>query len=72
MFLLSILEYPEVNGCLEVGDNILAFMPLRQAEALRKRPLERSKEMVESTIGGHKDKDNFYVPQEEGERIIGL
>jgi len=60
-----------VNGGVERGDNILAFMPKAKAEALRAAPGIRSKEMVTSTFEKHKDNPDFYKPTDsEDERVI--
>jgi len=65
------------NGVIERGDNILAFIPRKIAEDMRKKPIQLSKEMVQSRIGAHAQNPNFYVPtdkSEEGEksRVVGI
>lgn len=37
------------NGSIERGDSILAFMTIKRAESIRKRPIELSRERVNST-----------------------
>lgn len=61
------------NGSIERGDNILAFMPRAKAEAMRQRPGDTSRQMLNSTIGKHKDDPNYYVPKDEEEdNVVGL
>lgn len=83
-FLVNRAYFPDLpnhlftaNGSIERGDNILAFIPKKLAEDMRKEPIEKSKDMVDSRIGAHKGNPNFYVPSdksEEGEssRVVGL
>lgn len=60
-----------VNGSIERGDNILAFMPKERAEMLRRAPGIRSTEIVTSTLDKHKNDPNFYKPTDsEDERVI--
>ena len=52
------------NGCIERGDAILGFMPLKQAEALREIPRQRSNERVKNLpIEKWKDGgESYYKP----------
>lgn len=56
------------NGSIERGDLILAFLPIKQAEALRNRPGEISREKVKSTLVQDLDRwkdtgdEKFYKP----------
>ena len=56
------------NGSIERGDLILAFLPKAQAELLRNRPGEISREKVKSTLVQNLDNwkdtgdDKFYKP----------
>lgn len=61
------------TGCIERGDNVLAFMPLKKAEALRKQPGELSKAIISSTFDKHKNHPDYYVPSDkEDKRVIGI
>jgi len=62
-----------VNGSIERGDNILAFMPKEKAEYLRKIPGQKSREVMQATFDKHKDDPNYYVPKdEESSEVIGI
>jgi hypothetical protein len=56
------------NGSIERGDLILAFLPIKQAEILRNRPGELSREKVKSTLVQDLDRwkdtgdEKFYKP----------
>lgn len=61
------------TGCMERGDNVLAFMPLKKAEELRKTPGELSRQIINSTLDKHKNNPDFYVPSDrEDKRVIGI
>lgn len=62
------------NGCVEVGDNLLLFMPVKQALALRALPGQLSTERVKGRITpgkrrgsvlmtGNPDDSRFYEPK---------
>ena len=54
-----------VNGSVERGTNILAFMPNERAQVLRDRPGQLSREKIKSTLDKHKDDPYFYTPKGE-------
>lgn len=61
------------TGCIEIEDNILAFMPLKKAEELRKKPGELSKVIISSTLDKHKNHPDYYVPKDpDDKRVIGI
>lgn len=61
------------TGLMERGDNVLAFMPLRKAQELRKAPGDLSRQIVEGTLNKHKDNPDFYVPSDsDDKRVVGL
>ena len=53
-----------VNGSIERGDTILAFMPVLKAEGLREEPGQKSIEAIKAMMGRHKDNPNYYAPDE--------
>lgn len=61
-----------VQGSIERGDCILAFIPKKLAEEIRKEPQERSKEMVDSLFNKHANDPNYYNPQgdDRGEKVV--
>jgi len=66
-----------VTGSIERGDLILGFMKANKAEKYRSDVILKSREMVKSRIGAHKNNPDFYVPRdksEEGDKsqVIGL
>lgn len=64
------------NGAIERGDNILAFIPRKIAEAMRLKASSASIQAVKSKLGAHKDNPNFYVPTETEDgkktKVVGL
>ena|SRR6185436_8783449 len=58
------------NGVMERGDNILAFMPKKMAEELRKIPGKLSKDRVENMIGRHSNNPNFYKPSDSEDKNV--
>jgi len=70
------------NGCIERGDAILAFMPKKQAERIRLRPAEISRERVNNTpvqdLRKWKDRgDRYYKPdlgaaEDDNEKVRGM
>ena len=62
-----------VNGSIERGDNILAFVTRQKAEYLRQKPGIESRQRLMATFDKHKDNPNFYTPKdEESEEVIGI
>lgn len=57
-------HYFTANGSIERGDNILAFIPNKRAEEIRREPARKSREMIDSTFGKHKGDPNFYKPKD--------
>lgn len=62
------------NGSIERGDNVLTFMSRKKAEALRQQPVDRAKQILNSTFEKHKDDPRYYVPKDEetGDRVVGI
>lgn len=66
-------HYYTVNGSIERGDTILAFMPQARANELRQVPGQLSNDRIKQQFDRHKDNPNFYVPKdEETEQVIGI
>ena len=62
-----------VNGSVERGDTILAFMPQTRAEELARVPGQRSSEIIKSQFEKHQGNPNFYVPKDDETReVIGI
>jgi len=61
-------ELPEhlfsVNGSIERGDTILAFMPVQKAEVLREEPGQQSIAAIQGLMEKHKNNPAFYAPEE--------
>lgn len=63
------------NGAVEVGDNILYFMPVKQALALRQAPGKRSLELIRSRMtrtkqgvmmAGATEDPRYFMPEGSG------
>ena len=63
-----------VSGACERGDNILAFIPKKKAEELRKIPGQKSNDMINAALNRHKGNPNFYVPKGDDDdgTVIGI
>jgi len=66
-----------VTGSVERGDMILGFMKSERAEKLRKAVRDKSRDMVQSRLGAHKNDPDYYVPKDKSEdgnssTVIGL
>lgn len=61
-----------INGAIERGDVILAFMPIAKAEAIRREPGQLSSNIIRSQLSKHKDDPRYYKPQdhETGDRVV--
>lgn len=92
-FLANRMHFPgapkelfSANGAVEIGDSVLAFMPVEKALRIRRYPSERSKRGLESRMTpsrrhpkrvlmtGNPDSGNFYEPdlsQDESEEGLG-
>lgn len=54
-----------VNGAIERGDSILAFMPIAKAEAIRNEPALASKAILNAQFEKHKDDPRYYTPKDD-------
>lgn len=62
-----------VNGSIERGDNILAFMPNERAKYLRSKPGDESRARIQGQLDKHKDNPNYYVPEDsESKEVVGI
>ena len=66
-----------VNGSIERGDAILAFIKREIAERMRREPSEKSHNMVQGTLGKHKDDSRYYSPDSgtsdrEGKDVVQI
>lgn len=62
-----------VNGTIERGDTILAYMSKARAEKLRQEPGKLSREIVKSQFNKHKNDPRYYVPKdEEAQHVVGI
>lgn len=59
-----------INGVIERGDNILGFMPKKQAEELRQAPGRLSSEIVKSQFDKHKGDPRYYAPKDEESKSV--
>ena len=60
-----------INGGIENGDSILAFMPVKRALAIREEPSEISRFRVKSEETKHKSNPNFYQAKIDSEQQVG-
>ena len=60
-----------VNGGVENGDSILAFMSFEKALAIRKKPSKDSHDRVHSEENKHEGNPNFYKAKLDPERSDG-
>ena len=72
------LKFPDVssscfsvNGGVEVGDSILAFMPHESATLLREKPGIETRERLDHELHKHETSDKFYKPKLDPERTEG-
>jgi len=61
-----------INGGIERGDTILAFMPKEKAMEIRRKPGEISKDILDSTFTKHKGDPRYYRPEdaETGSKVV--
>lgn len=52
-----------VNGSIERGSVILAFIPVELAEEIRKEPGEKSNNIIQGMFEKHSDDPRYYTPQ---------
>jgi len=60
------------NGSIEIGDNILGFMPKERAEKLRRAPGEKSAQIVEGMLGKHADDPRYYTPEDSNDKTVRI
>ena len=66
-----------VNGSIERGDAILAFIKKEIADHMRREPSDKSHDRVQGTLGKHRDDPRYYSPDsgtkdQEGKEVVQI
>ena len=64
-------ELFSVNGGVEVGDNILAFLPAEIAKKYREDPGIKSRERIDAELNKHRENPNYYEAKLDSEEVSG-